>query len=377
MTTISPNSSEKHQEKTVSWTYSSQTSQAVSRKQQPSPVSPTTMASSWLIAISAQPTSSPSRDKFPSILRPCKLGGNEERSGDKIFQQEFLRSYEEWDVNTAWTAFKEHTKSLISKHVPTKTTPTRYSPPWITSVVKRLCKKQHRAYNKYKKSGTARARENFKNIKKECQTTIRRAHNEYVNNTLTESMLNKNSKPFWKYIKSKRQENIGVAPLLKQGKLHTDSTTKANILNEQFQSVFTKDAGNETPRLSGNVYHHINELHVTTKGVQKLLSNINPQKATGPDGIPGRILKELAPELAPCLSIIFEKSLTDGRLPDEWTKAYVTPIFKKGSKHAAVNYRPVSLTCICTKLMEHIVCHHIAGHLEEYNILTPYQHGFR
>ncbi len=66
-----------------------------------------------------------------------------------------------------------------------------------------------------------------------------------------------------------------------------------------------------------------------------------------------------------------------GTLPEDWLKANITPIFKKGNRNLAENYRPVSLTCICCTVMEHIICKHILGHLEKYNILTILQHGFR
>ena len=66
-----------------------------------------------------------------------------------------------------------------------------------------------------------------------------------------------------------------------------------------------------------------------------------------------------------------------GDLPVDWTRANVAPIFKKGSKLQAVNYRPVSLTCITCKLFEHIICRHVLDHLEQHKILTDLQHGFR
>ena len=105
----------------------------------------------------------------------------------------------------------------------------------------------------------------------------------------------------------------------------------------------------------------------------KLLDKIDVSKASGPNCIPGRILQNLARELAPVLHFIFEQSLNTGDLPAEWTLANVAPIFKKGSKLQAVNYRPVSLTCISCKLFEHIVCKHILGHLEDHEILTDLQ----
>ena len=60
-----------------------------------------------------------------------------------------------------------------------------------------------------------------------------------------------------------------------------------------------------------------------------------------------------------------------------WSLANVAPIFKKGNRVLAENYRPVSLTCITCKLFEHIVCRHILDHVEDHKILTNLQHGFR
>ena len=105
-------------------------------------------------------------------------------------------------------------------------------------------------------------------------------------------------------------------------------------------------------------------------GIFKLLDKIDVSKASGPDCISGRILQYLARELAPVLHYIFDQSLNSGDLPVDWTLANVARIFKKGSKLQAANYCPVSLTCITCKLLEHIVCKHILGHLEEHGILT-------
>ena len=129
--------------------------------------------------------------------------------------------------------------------------------------------------------------------------------------------------------------------------------------------------------MPGTSFPSINGLNITEFGVFKLLDKIDVSKASGPDCIPGRILQSLARELAPVLHYIFDQSLNSGDLPADWTLANVAPIFKKGSKLQAVNYRPVSLTCITCKLFEHIVCEHILGHLEKHGILTDLQHGFR
>ena len=89
------------------------------------------------------------------------------------------------------------------------------------------------------------------------------------------------------------------------------------------------------------------------------------------------MLRELAEELAPALTIIFQSSLSTGIVLTDWRDAYVTPIFKKGEQYNPANYRAVSHTCIVCKLMEHIVVSSIMQHFETHCILNDNQHGFR
>ena len=192
----------------------------------------------------------------------------------------------------------------------------------------------------------------------------------------TNKFRRKNTKPFYRYIKAQKNDNFGVSSLKFDGLMYSDSLSKSEILNKQFQSVFTKKSTTATPKLFGNKYPSIGKLSITLKGVQKLLEKINISKAAGPDLIPGRMLNMLAPELAPIVHAIFTQSLDTGE-PRDLSLANVAPIFKKGNRGLAENYRPVSLTCITCKLFEHIVCRHILDHVEDHKILTNLQHGFQ
>ena len=77
--------------------------------------------------------------------------------------------------------------------------------------------------------------------------------------------------------------------------------------------------------------------------------------ARGPDGVPTYLLRELSHELAPILASFFQQSLDQGQLPNDWIKANVVPILKKGKRSLASNYRPLSLTSVTSKILEHIV----------------------
>ena len=239
-----------------------------------------------------------------------------------------------------------------------------------------MIRRKKAAYNKAKRTKNCEDWANFKLIKKETQKACREQYNCYVSNMLSED-FDSNPKRFWAFIKNKRNESSGVAPLEKDGVIHTEPVNKANILNTQFASVFTTEDEDNVPDKEGECHTPIPELTITQDGVLKLLQNINPHKATGPDQIPGKLLKELAVEIAPILTTIFTTSLAQGKIPDKWREALVAPLFKKGVRSKPANYRPVSLTCICSKIMEHVLHSHLIGHLEAKKILSQFQHGFR
>ena len=90
------------------------------------------------------------------------------------------------------------------------------------------------------------------------------------------------------------------------------------------------------------------DIIVTSQGIENLLNGLKTHKASGPDALSATILKETSDVIAPIymyiLQVIFQISLDTGRVPADWTTAFVTPIFKKGSHTLPSNYHPVSLT---------------------------------
>ena len=150
------------------------------------------------------------------------------------------------------------------------------------------------------------------------------------------------------------------------------SRGKAHLLNQQYDSVFTDEDHSSIPNLGASNTPDIAPLHITVKGVGILLRKLDASKAIGPDLVPTRILKEATDQIVPFLTFIFNQSWSTGEVPSN-----ITAIYKKGDMTHAVNYRPVSLTSITCKAMEHIFYHHIMNHLELHNILSDNQHGFR
>ena len=109
------------------------------------------------------------------------------------------------------------------------------------------------------------------------------------------------------------------------------------------------------------------------------MKDLDPKKASGPDNITSRFLKECAEEIADALVFIFDVSMKQGKIPEDWKKGIITPIYKGGNKSrsSAESYRPVSLTSVVCKIMEHIIFSHVMTHLEKDSTLHDSQHGFR
>ena len=116
---------------------------------------------------------------------------------------------------------------------------------------------------------------------------------------------------------------------------------------------------------------------INYRGVVGLLENIKVQKSCGPDGISGTILKNCAKVVEMFLTLIFRQSLDTGDIPQDWRQALVHPIFKGGNPKLPQNYRPISLTCICCKMMERILVSSIVTYLDDFDLLSQNQHGFR
>eukprot|EP00795_Rhopilema_esculentum_P011257 gene11257-21446_t len=207
-------------------------------------------------------------------------------------------------------------------------------------------------------------------LRKTTKAELTKAHNDYVlglidiKESKDETVQKKSysvSKKFWSYTRSKRKDVLGVEVLRKEGKDITNALENTR----------------STPSIGDHQLPTISNLEIESQGIAKLLSNLDPKKANGPDQIPTRVLKEAATELARILRFIFIKSLETGIVPKAWRNKNVVPVYKrKGSKQEAANYRPVSLTSVCCKTLEHIIFTNIMSHSDSQGIIVDKQYGF-
>lgn len=190
-----------------------------------------------------------------------------------------------------------------------------------------------------------------------------------------------NPKQFFKYVTKRKTVTEKIGPLADdQGNELTTDIAVAEKLNSYFSSIFTLEnktnfTSVQIPRSRLN--NSLRDYYITLDDVKKAINNLKANKSPGPDAIYPILVKHLVDEITPVLQEIFNLSLKTGYIPTDWKNANITPIFKKGDKTNAGNYRPISLTSIIGKLMESILCNQIRKYIELNNVISNTQHGFR
>ena len=154
---------------------------------------------------------------------------------------------------------------------------------------------------------------------------------------LGKTSLIKNPRPFWRWLKNARGHGSGITDLHLSGRVISSGQEKAEAFREDFQSVFTQEDTNNVWKLKEELMStrsevKIEEVTLTEDEVCEQLRRIDPSKASGPDEIPGRFLREGAPWIASPLCRLFKGSIS-GCLPQDWTRANIFQVFKKGNKH--------------------------------------------
>ena len=165
-----------------------------------------------------------------------------------------------------------------------------------------------------------------------------------------------------------------------QDEIVENNKQPADLLNNYFASVFTQEDVSSVPEpvdiFDDSQSECLSTLEIEEILVLDKLSKINVNKCHGPDELHAKILFEIKHEIAKPLTKSFNHSLETGIVPQDFRDAYVCPLYKKGNKEQAENYRPVSLTSIVGKTLESIIKDSVVQFLEEHNLLRNTQHGF-
>ena len=272
------------------------------------------------------------------------------------------------DVEVAWNAFKAHLFCVVDKHIPKIKIQNQFQPPWFDSETYELCREKERLRSAYKRTKSdvnyvkyANCRRSFKRL---VQGKMRdNFKDEYNSNLIT--------KKFWSYVKSKSNSHRIPDLVNLKDTYRTNPIDQAELFNKFFKDQFSEPS---TYDIEIDQTNDIFNIDFRCTRIYNILHKLNVNKAMGPDGIHGKVLKHCATSISYPLSILFNLSYTTGKIPLEWKLANVVPVHKKGCKSNVENYRPISLTCIVMKVYEKVIRDELmfrCGHL-----IDDRQHGF-
>ena len=254
--------------------------------------------------------------------------------------------------------------------------------PWFTSELRynirlrdRLRKHAFKTSNEIDKIRHKTQRNHVNNMKKYAK--------ENYNNNLETIISNKDNgnKTFWQVMgrfMCKTNNSIIIPPLrLSDNNYAFTNKEKAECLNDFFYSISSiDDSDNDLPNFENRTDSILSNINITQTDVKDILSSLIVNKASGPDGISHRMLKNTCHTIAKPLSMLFNISIQQNIYPKIWKSAVVMPIFKKGDKSDVSNYRPISLISCVGKSFERIVFKNVYNHLMANSLIYKFQSGF-
>lgn len=275
-----------------------------------------------------------------------------------------LSSFRGSNADELWNKFKTLCTHCLENFVPNKIIKSRKASPWITREVLQLKRKVKRL----KRGGASRFI--IQSFQISLNAAVRSAKRHYFEYRLP-NFIRTSPEKFWNHLCQKKKP---IDRIMHDGKPLTDKNDIATQFNRYFHSVFANASGEhysfETPSTMPSIT-------ISRPGIVELLLNLKTKASPGPDKIPNAFLRRYAEKLSEFLVVIFCASLSSAVIPSEWKTARVVPVLKKGDASLISNYRPISLTSTCCKLLEHIIAKYIIGFLDDNNILSNVQHGFR
>ena len=315
--------------------------------------------------------------------------GRSYRNFDKEqFQVQLLNH--DWDdyynaqnPSEAWGLLENTIRELLNESCPHNSFRVKEEvDPWISNELLEEIKDKNSLLKRARRTGKVEDWIEAKRARNEVGSRIRREKMEFL--TEQQREFAGDPKKFWKSVSKlvpNKKGNSGKINLTDEtNKKQIDEADTADYINNFFSTIGEKLAENFTDHWQ--FFDKIQDescepLSTDFQQVMKLCKEINTCKSSGIEDISTRVFKHAFMVLIPQLVYLFNLSFSTGLFPDSWKRATVIPLFKGGDRAKVGNYRPVSLLPLPGKIIEKIVHNRLSAFLENRNILSNYQSGFR
>ena len=255
--------------------------------------------------------------------------------------------------------------------------------PYYTNTHRRTKRKLDRAHKKAKQTNAPGDWATFRTQRNQYISDLRSAETSYEKKVCDSLQASSNLSPkkWWHIAKSFLgiHPNYSLPPMEDEnGKIYVNDKDKASAFNDFFMNQTKINASGKflpefTDKCDGN---SLSDITTTPEEVYDILKSLKTNKATGPDGVSAKLLREAGASIAKPLSDIINLSLKTQQVPQAWKQAHVAPIHKNKERNKFINYRPISLLSCSGKVMERVVFKHVFNFFRDHNLLSKFQSGF-
>ncbi len=290
----------------------------------------------------------------------------------------------ESDIDKACQAFTDTYMKILKDNIPNKEVTIKSDDKvWMSNKIRLAKRKRDRAHRKASKSNTTENWNKYRQRRNNYTTEIRNGKEDYGKKLADKikNCDNADMKTWWKsvnyFLENTNSKSSQNSPLLIDNEVISDNKQKAQAFNKYFvaQATLEEDTEDNLPEpvIPNDT---LEDITISILEVKDMLKILKPDKASGPDTISPRVLKNTSETLAPILQKLFNNCLKACRFPDSWKLANVIPIHKKGATEETANYRPISLLSCVGKVFERCVCKKILNFFHEHEIITRAQAAY-
>ena len=282
------------------------------------------------------------------------------------------------DPDLAATAVGEVMDSGMRAYIPYSLITFSPSKPWFDRACSSAISDREGAHRSYQASPSELAHATFISARNRCSAKLHRARSSFRNRKIDKLNSSPTEKFFWSLSKKIFNNfcNSSFPSLIHpDGSIACSPTDKANLFGSYFSANSSLSDSNAPDPPTQPLSNPIPSIIISARKVCRVLRSLKTDKASGPDGIPPRFLKEFAGELAPVLCHLFRLILISCTYPSSCKHVLVQPVPKKGDRSNPSNYRPIALTSAVAKVFKTLLNSHFIKHLESNNLLSDHQYG--
>lgn len=274
------------------------------------------------------------------------------------------------NVNEATDKFYGVIRNLIARFTPLVFTKNNTFPKWFSPQLIKLIQEKKHYFKMKKKTGNELYTTLFNDKRRQVEHEKKLNLRNYQNNI--ESLLNTNPRCFFSYTKSLRKSNNLPAVMHLGNQTSDNMRDTVNLFAKYFSSVYdTTDSGSNTPTTEPVT----DFFEFSTNDLLSIISNMDKNQSSSPDGIPAIFFINTAPNIVLPLSLIFKKALNEMIYPNAFKISFLCPIHKSGDIGNIANYRPISIIPAIAKIFDKLLYQHLLSKTSA--LISSHQHGIR